>query len=114
MSTRTRPLHSLWCSIGDSLAESDRRVNNRDEKKFGTFKNLCSDCPFWRDNEQMKNPDPQTNPPQELNTSGDRRYLPGCAEFAIVIVIVAGIVIVILALLGPAIGNVFTSIMVGI
>ncbi len=38
---------------------------------------------------------------------------PGIATYALVLVVVAVIVIVILALLGPAIGNVFSSTIVG-
>jgi pilus assembly protein Flp/PilA len=38
----------------------------------------------------------------------------GLVEYALILVLVAIVVIVILALLGPAIGNVFSSIIVGI
>jgi pilus assembly protein Flp/PilA len=38
----------------------------------------------------------------------------GLVEYALILVLVAVVVIVILALLGPAIGNVFSQIIIGI
>jgi pilus assembly protein Flp/PilA len=43
---------------------------------------------------------------REINAKGQ-----GLVEYALILVLVAIVVIVILALLGPAIGNVFSSIM---
>lgn len=43
------------------------------------------------------------------NTQGQ-----GLVEYALILVLVAVVVIVILALLGPAIGNIFSQIMTGI
>lgn len=41
-------------------------------------------------------------------------YRVDCVTIAVVLVLVGGIVVIILALLGPAIGNVFSTIVVGI